>query len=532
MPAANPARSQIEQDLILRKLLRISNDGILIFGDRGRKVLDANPQAMRLLGYSRGDLPSLTVDGLFADPGPVAAFFESLWAQPVRSAKRGLLEQVTCRHKSGRVVGASLSASMIVHSGQAAALAVIGERLRRRRTNDFLRNQAKLSGLLHSGAGTTITTQSLQRDVRDWLRRVCHHAQLPVGHVHILPYDLTSSETKVDVWHIKRAHQFQSVREHPDCLCFPEDCRSRVAASRIPEVVADIERAPHFATPEFRELNLRSAIAIPVTVDERVGAISEFFSNRPLEQDPLLVDALECLGRELGFVLQHHAVSVRAMREQDEERRRLARELHDTTAQGLAMMLLDLGTIDKESEALSPNARTAVSQSIELARKCLGEIRTLSYLLHPPMLDELGLLSALQIFTEGFSRRSGIRVDVGLPRSLPRMPADWEMAVFRVVQEGLTNVQRHSSSRTAMVRLNINGHTAHVLVENEGASVPPLSMGGLAPEHAGVGIAGMRERVQALGGSVLLYSQEDQTVLEVTVPVPKTVHLLSEVSQN
>ena len=532
MPAGIPARSQIESNLTLRKLRHISNDGILIFGGCGRKVLDANPQATRLLGYSRAELCSLTLEELFDDPKPVAALFDSLWAQPVRSAKRGLLEQIGCRHKSGRVVGASLSASMIVHSGQAAAVAVIGERLRRRRSNDFLRNQAKLSGLLHSGAGMTITTQSLQRDVRDWLRRVCHHAQLPVGHVHILPYDLISDDTRVDVWHIKRAHQFQSLRQHPDCLCFPEACRSRVAASRIAEVVPDIERSPQFAIPEFRELNLRSAVAIPVTVNERVGAISEFFSSRPLEQDPLLVDALECLGRELGFVLDHHAVSVRAMRERDEERRRLARELHDTTAQGLAMMILDLGTIDKESEALSPNARTAVSQSIELARKCLGEIRTLSYLLHPPMLDELGLLSALQIFTEGFSRRSGIRVDVELPHSLPRMPADWEMAIFRVVQEGLTNVQRHSSSRTATVRLNICGRTARVLVENEGASVPTLGMGGLGPEHAGVGIAGMRERVQALGGSVLLYSQEDKTVLEVMVPVPRTVHVLSEVSPN
>jgi len=115
---------------------------------------------------------------------------------------------------------------------------------------------------------------------------------------------------------------------------------------------------------------------------------------------------------------------------------------------------------------------------------------------------------------------------------LPRMAADWEMAVFHTIQEGLTNVQRHSSSRSATVRLKISGHSAHVLVENNGTSVPPLSAGGLPPERAGVGVAGMRERVHALGGNVLLYSQGDKTVLEVTVPVAKTVHLLSKIPQN
>lgn len=528
MRTSGPAELGFERDLVLRKLFHISRDGILVFGEHGRKLLDANLQAVKTLGYSRAELRSLSLDRIFEDQRTVERFFDSLWNQPVRSAKQKSLERVTCRHKSGRMVGASLSASMILHCGEPAALAVIGERLRRRHTNDFLRNQAKLSGLLHAVTGTTISVRNLQHDVRNWLRRICRQAQLPVGHVRILAGDLVGSPGELDVWHIKPAHEYKSVRENPNRIAFPEDFCSRVKATRTPEVVPDIETDPHFAVPEFRNLHLRSAFAIPVTVEERVGAISEFFSPRRIDEDPLLVDVLECLGRELGYVLWHHAISVKVMREQDQERRRLARDLHDTTAQGLAMMILDLGLIEKESDALTPDARTAVSQSITLARRSLAEVRTFSYLLHPPMLDEMGLVSAVQIFAEGFSRRSDIRVDIDLPDVLPRMPPDWEMALFRAVQEGLTNVRRHSHSRTAAVRLKITGGVANLAVENEGASVPPLSMGGLPLEHVGVGIAGMRERLRVFGGDAVLYSRENTTVLEVTVPVPKPLPLPAE----
>lgn len=319
MRTPGPARLEFEQDLALRKLFHISHDGILVFGDHGRKLLDANPQAMKTLGYSRAELRSLSVDRIFADTTTVEKFFDSLWDQPVRSAKQKSLEQVACRHKSGRVLGASLSASMILHCGEPAALAVLGEKLRRRHGNDFLRNQAKLSRLLHAVTGMTISVRSLQHDVRDWLRRICRQAQLPVGHVRILAGDLIGSPGEIDIWHIKPAHEFKSVRENPKRIEFPEDSRNRVTATRMPEVVPDIERDPHFAQPEFRNLHLRSAVAIPVTVEERVGAISEFFSFRRLEEEPLLVDVLECLGRELGYVLWHHAISVKTMREQDEE---------------------------------------------------------------------------------------------------------------------------------------------------------------------------------------------------------------------
>lgn len=530
MRTSGPTKLEFERDLTLRKLFHISHEAILVVGDHGRKLLDANPQAIRMLGYSRAELRSLDLGRIFADQKTVERLFDSLWNQPVRSTKQKSLAQIACLHKSGRILGASLSASMILYGGRPAALAVMGERLRRRHTTDVLRNQAKISGLLHAVTGMTVTARDLQHDVRDWLRRICRQAQLPIGHVRVLAPGVIGSRGCVDVWHIKPAHQFKSVRANPGCIAFPEEFCNRVAMTRMPEIVPDIERDPHFAMPALHDLHLRSAVAIPVPVEERVGAISEFFSPRRFEEDPLLVDILECLGHELGYVLSHHAISVKMMREQDEERRRLARELHDTTAQGLAMMILELGRVEKESEVLSPESRAAVSHSIELARRSLAEVRTFSYLLHPPMLDEMGLISAIQIFVEGFSRRCDIRVEADLPDTLPRMPPDWEMALFRAVQEGLTNVRRHSHSRTAAVRLKICGGVATLVVENEGASVPPQEMGGLPPERVGVGIAGMRERLRVFGGDAVLYSREKTIVLEVIVRVPKPLSLPTDPS--
>lgn len=204
---------------------------------------------------------------------------------------------------------------------------------------------------------------------------------------------------------------------------------------------------------------------------------------------------------------------------QDEERRRLSRQLHDTTAQHVTAIIMDLDLIAKETGMLSPKSRTALCECLTLAHQTLKELRTFSYLLHPPMLDELGVLVVVRAFVQGFSQRSGIQVDCDLPDSFPRMPKAWELAVFHVIQEGLSNVQRHSRSSSAKVCLKACSSKATVNVENEGSGLPPLSAGGLEPTRAGVGISGMRERVRNLGGQLCLYSSANHTILEVTLPL-------------
>ncbi len=152
-------------------------------------------------------------------------------------------------------------------------------------------------------------------------------------------------------------------------------------------------------------------------------------------------------------VSQLRALAGRLMHAQDDERRRIARMLHETTAQDLAALKMHLARLNRTASHLSEPDRSALTDSISLAEQSITEIRTLSYLLHPPFLDEMGLLSALRWYAAGFAERSGITVDLELPESFDRLPLDTETALFRIVQESLINIHRHAGSETARIRL-------------------------------------------------------------------------------
>jgi signal transduction histidine kinase len=202
------------------------------------------------------------------------------------------------------------------------------------------------------------------------------------------------------------------------------------------------------------------------------------------------------------------SLSGRLLRLQDEERRRLARELHDSTAQSLAALSLELAIVGERGGRLAPRARHALEEAGRIADACSRELRTLSYLLHPPLLDEMGLASALTGYVEGFSKRSGIRVQLDMPADIGRLPGEVETTLFRIVQECLTNVHRHSMSPVARVRLTIDPETIQLEIADEGHGLPPGEMnGGNGTRHElGVGIAGMKERVRQLGGNLELDS--------------------------
>jgi PAS domain S-box-containing protein len=216
-------------------------------------------------------------------------------------------------------------------------------------------------------------------------------------------------------------------------------------------------------------------------------------------------------------------LSGRLLRLQDEERRRIARELHDTTAQSLAALAMNLSVVKDSASDLSPRARTCLCESLELAEQCLREIRTLSYLLHPPLLDEAGLGSALRWFVDGYTRRTGVQVDLEMPPGLTRLPGDVELALYRVVQEGLTNIHLHSGSKKAHICLRWHPAQAVLTVADEGRGMPPglLERGGRRGAKLGVGIPGMRERIRQLGGQFEIVSGSNGTTLTAIVPVGK-----------
>jgi PAS domain S-box-containing protein len=220
-------------------------------------------------------------------------------------------------------------------------------------------------------------------------------------------------------------------------------------------------------------------------------------------------------------VSQLRALAGRLMHAQDEERRRIAQLLHETTAQDLAALKMHLARLNRTASHLSETDRAALTESIALAEQSITEIRTLSYLLHPPFLDEAGLLSALRWYAAGFAERSGIKVDLDLPESFERPPLDTETALFRIVQESLINIHRHAGSETARIRLSRDAETLVLAIEDTGHGIPNASLkhimsGGGA---VGVGIAGMSERIEQLGGRLEIASSDHGTTVRARLPL-------------
>jgi PAS domain S-box-containing protein len=191
--------------------------------------------------------------------------------------------------------------------------------------------------------------------------------------------------------------------------------------------------------------------------------------------------------------IELHKLSGRLLRLQDEERRRLARELHDSTAQLLVGLGIDLWVVNESAAALEPRSLRALAESRALLDQSLREIRTVSYLLHPPELDELGLESAMAAYIGGFERRSGIQVDLCVAPDLGRLPQEVETAIFRIMQEALSNTHRHSGSVEANIYLARGPSGVTLQVRDAGCGMP-------SGTALGVGIASMRERVRQLGG--------------------------------
>jgi signal transduction histidine kinase len=212
-------------------------------------------------------------------------------------------------------------------------------------------------------------------------------------------------------------------------------------------------------------------------------------------------------------------LSRRLMKTQDEERRRIARELHDSLGQYLAAakMTIDHLRMRSEDDSDVTKSLTDAAEQIETA---IVETRTLSYLLHPPLLDEIGIASALAWYVEGFAKRSGISVDLHIPPTFGRLVPEAETALFRVVQECLTNVHRHSGSPSASINLARESGELRLEVRDQGKGMPRgMFASGAKCAELGVGMQGIHERIRHLQGQMEIRSEEGKgTVIVVTVP--------------
>jgi PAS domain S-box-containing protein len=286
-------------------------------------------------------------------------------------------------------------------------------------------------------------------------------------------------------------------------IIIPPDHRGEMES--ILETIRQGKDVDHLETERVRRNGTRLQLEITVSPlrDESGKIIGASAIARNITERRQLEESLRQL-------------SARILQAQDEERKRIARELHDTTVQKLALLSIDLAKLKSHP---TPEKIDSIAQHAQkLTSECVQELRTLSYVLHPPMLDELGLASALKIYAEGFSQRSGIALDIDVAEPWERLSPEAEITLFRVAQEGLTNVMRHSGSRRAMIKLQQNGEIQLQVIDQGRGLANELPSTDQKTLIMGVGILGMRERLKQMGGSLRIASTAAGTTVEARLP--------------
>jgi PAS domain S-box-containing protein len=215
-----------------------------------------------------------------------------------------------------------------------------------------------------------------------------------------------------------------------------------------------------------------------------------------------------------------HQLSWRLLRTQEEERRHIARELHDSAGQTLAVLALNISKLISDAKELAPAMVQTAEKTQEIVQQLTQELRTTSYLLHPPLLDENGLRSALSWYIQGLRERSGLDIAFEIPKDFGRLPEEMELVVFRLVQECMTNVHRHSGSKTAAIRVSRGADHLSVEIQDQGQGMSPEKLAEVQSRGSGVGIRGMRERLRQFEGALNIASDSNGTRVTVTIPIP------------
>jgi PAS domain S-box-containing protein len=453
------------------------------------RFLYVNDHFVSMFGHSRAETIGQTALGLglFADPARRSVLLAMLDARTARGV------EATARAKSGETLDMLVWMERIQILGDDCVLAIACNITDRKRVEEGLARSERLLRLVLDALPVGVAVVDRAGDV------------------------ILSNPASVRIWGgLIRSGSERYARstawwhETGDAVK-PEEWASVRAvvngAVSIDETL-DIE-----AFDGTRKVIQNSAAPIRDTTGDITGAVV-------VNED---ISARRAAERELQESFsQMRTLNGRLMRAQDDERRRIAQLLHETSAQDLAALKMHLARLHRTGTGLSTADRAALTESIDLADRSMRGIRTLSYLLHPPFLDETGLLSALRWYAAGFAERSGIDVALDLPSTLERLPQEMETMLFRVVQEALINIYRHADSPTASIRLRVDGRRLMLEIEDHGRGMPAdliarLPTGGGA---MGVGVPGMRERLQQLGGTLGIQSSPAGTTVRADIPLP------------
>ena len=451
-----------------RALFEQASDPILIVANDG-SVLDANEQACHLLGYQRDELLALKVtDMLVTNPSQLAATRTMLLTGSAIRLQR------QARRKDGTLVPVEIVARTL-DDGRIQAIA-----------RDVSERDRAETALRESEARFRSLYDAEVVPICFW------HADGQISEANQAYLTLTGFSRKELAAGLLRWDEL-TAPEHRD--------RDRLALAEA--------QARGSWTPHEKDYVWRDGRRVTVLCG---GTIL------PGQHDNGVAYAIDLTERKRSEATLQE-LSARLLRAQDEERRRIARELHDVTTQDLFALSMVLGQIAQPAFGLDRPALDLVAEARALGDKTLRELRTQSYLLHPPLLDEVGLSAALEWYVEGFARRSGVAVDLAVDASLGRLPEAVELALFRVAQEGLGNIHRHAGSATARITLGRDQRGVMLRVQDHGHGLLSAVEGEDMLRSLGVGIPGMRERLRQLGGLLEIASSEQGTVVTAFVPV-------------
>lgn len=443
------------------------------------RFLEINETVERNIGYRREEVIGRTTIelALWPDPTQRAALVEE-------AKKKGRIvnREIQIRAKSGEIGHKLLSAELIRIASQECLLVVSEDITERKRAQEnLLRSEAFLAEgqrLSHTGSWSWNPSSGEMFWSRETYR--------------ILEVEPAPTKPTLDL--ILR-------RLHPDDRPVFEQFLQRFLREEC-DACGDFRIVTAHGTIKHIHWVARPVFGPSCNLIEFVGTAMDVTERKKTEE-------------KLG------SLSGQLLRLQDEERRSIARDLHDSTGQGLVALEATLSQLHEHVPSSNRSARKLVSESKALAKECLREIRSLSYVLYPPMLEQAGLEDAIRDFRDGFVKRTGIRVQLEISPGFQRLAREIELAFFRVMQESLANIQRHSGSADAAISLARQPGMIVLQVRNRGSGNPRKApkANGEFPFSVGVGIASMQERIRQVGGRLEIKSGSDGTTVCATVPI-------------
>lgn len=470
-----------ERESLLRAITSSARDAIILIDEQG-KTSFWNAAAERIFGWNEAEIMGRDLHGLLAPENYHEASRQGLrgFFRTGQGNTVGKTLELRARRKDQTEIPVELSLSAVQLGGKWHAVGMLRDITERKQAEEKLRqSETRFRTLVQNSTdviGTTDQTGTIQ-----------YRSPAITRMLGYLPEDVVGTST-FEYFH---PDEIMAIREMFDTLVKSPGMTHR-AEYRIRHQNGSWRHVECIIENRLNDPAVRGVV----------------FNYRDISERKQVEEELRLL-------------SSRLLDLQDAESRRIARELHDSTAQKLAALNIHLSLLKTLLTGTDGAGEKMLLECVDLAHDCTQEIRTMSYLLHPPLLDELGLVDSIREYADGFAERSGIRVDLELPPEAADLPKEAELALFRILQESLSNVRRHSGSQTASIRLEQTPAQIQLEVKDGGHGMPMISSTANplpTPGKIGVGIASMRERLRHLGGHLEMDSGPGGTRIRAIIP--------------